>query len=176
MILSRPATIEELPAAYCYVDKFFGPGITPYEDVVAMQRKNNLFINIVTNVPSPATLHDVFGYFSLIPLTEEAHERIRTSAFYGKDMKAEHMPEQGRQASALYWGAIASKDHEAATLRGMFRAIAENSIPGVTPIYGRPVTEDGARLCGKLGFMPVTLEPDENGFQMFCKIAPLISR
>ena len=172
MLVSRPATMEELPAAYEYVDAILGPGITPYSFVQEMQAKNDLFINIITDTDAPAKLSDIFGYFSLIPLTAEAHQTIKTKVLWGRDIGPSHMPPKGERPSALYIGAVASRLKKPETLRAMFRKIDETCLP----LYARPATTDGFDLCKRLGFKPLQQVPNSEGYQMFAMRAPLMSR
>ena len=159
MIFTRSAREDELPAAYEFIDRLFGPGITPYGDVVAMQKHNPLFINIVTTVPNAATLADIFGYFSLVPLTEEAHALVAANRLHGSDMRPHHMPAPGERIAAIYMGAVAASERNDVVVRSWCKTLK----PHALPLYTRPVTDDGARLCAKLGYRPVADQPAPDG-------------
>lgn len=159
MIYVRPAAAEELPAAYEFVDAILGPGITPYPEVEKMQRHNPRFINIVTTAPRVARLEDIFGYFSLVPLTAGAHQLVHDNQLHGADMRPEHMPAQGEPVSALYLGAVAATDRNMLVLRSMFKAMAEYEVPH----YTRPISAIGFSIFERVGYVPVADHAAPNG-------------
>lgn len=162
MYIHKKAKIgAELSKAYAFIDDMFGPGITPFEDVERMQKKNPNFIHAIFNEKSG----DVVGYFSFVPLTKDAEEKMGLNELHGAELTTNDIQDPEKRPYGYYLGAVAALSNSESrfvTMRFLLAYLHDYVDPSL-PFYTRPITDDGHRLCLKKGFVPVVEAPDAQG-------------
>lgn len=109
---------------------------------------------------------EVFGFFNVIPLTEECSKQFENNAIREEEIHADDIlgPESMKFAQSIYIAGIAVKNRQtlkgkqcvAALMSGLCNRIRTLYDPAyLKKIYVNPTTFDGNRFTRKLGLEPV---------------------
>jgi len=156
----RSTTIEELPALHKYCLSIFGDQIS---DLSAMQswfeRNNNIFEILTRAEAGKAQSDDIEGYFSVLPLTDEAKKAIAKGIYSGATLPTEAITSADR-ASLIYVGGVAanSPDNSRKIMHSLMARI--DAFDSANVIYTRPVTQDGLRWVLKSHFTRLDGSPN----------------
>jgi predicted acylesterase/phospholipase RssA len=141
----RVVAKEELPALHAYCLSKFGGQISDLPTMIPWHERNPQIFEILTRKPAgSATMSDIEGYFSLLPLTEEARHAVNKGTYAGATLPPEAIATDD-SATALYIGGIAAN-----TSKGQVKAVFRlrerlRSFDSAKVIYTRPVTEHGLK-------------------------------
>jgi predicted acylesterase/phospholipase RssA len=151
----RVAAKEELPAVHAYCLSKFGDQISDLEAMVLWHERNTSIFEILTGAKTgKARPTDIEGYFSLLPLTDEARHGVNKGAYAGATLPPEGVTAD-ENATALYIGGAAANTRVGST-KVMLRLMARlQSFENVKVIYTRPITQDGLKWVKQSQFARV---------------------
>jgi hypothetical protein len=100
------------------------------------------------------------GTFSILPVTAEAASKLDTGDIKGIEIRGEHISPSLRNAAGAYISWVIAGEpakegnilEKAATLRLVNAHLEKLRKEGITVFFTRPFTDDGVRMCVKLGF------------------------
>ena len=156
----RAAAKEELPALHAYCLSKFGGQISDLPTMIPWYERNPQIFEILTRKPAgSATMSDIEGYFSLLPLTEEARRAVNIGTYAGATLPPEAIATD-ESATALYIGGIAAN-----TSKGQVKAVFRlrerlRGFDGAKVIYTRPITEHGLKWVRDAQFTRVDGKPE----------------
>src|SRR5258708_29772416 len=148
----RSTTIEELPALHEHCLSIFGDQISDLSTMQSWFERNNSIFEILTRAEDgKAELDDIEGYFSVLPLTDEAKKAIAKGIYSGATLPGEAITSVDK-TSLIYVGGVAanSPDNSRKIMHSLMARI--DAFDSASVIYTRPVTQAGLRWVLKSHF------------------------
>jgi hypothetical protein len=99
----------------------------------------------------------IVGYFSIIPLTNEATSLIKSYELLGTEFTTEHITKENEIPSSYYIGGVAAKGWRArgATVNYLKAKAFDLEDENARPMLTRPITKEGLKLADKYDFYPL---------------------
>ena len=128
--------------------------------MVLWHERNPSIFEVLTGAEAgKARPTDIEGYFSLLPLTDEARHAVNKGTYAGATLPAEAVTTD-EAASALYIGGAAANTRVGSTTV-MLRLMARlQSFDNAKVMYTRPVTQDGLKWVKQSQFARVDGHPE----------------
>ena len=178
----RPAKRSELKFVYDFSKEEIGGEMSPLPQMTHWYNKNRSIFWILIHTKSRkwGNVQKRVGYFSVMPLTENARKLIEREELNGLKFTTEHMVKKDEQPAAIYIGGIAAKRlpfrSRAILLTYLKEHMRRARERGVSLVYSRPVNEDGLRILLKNGFAPVADLPGNELNRIYKAIIPPVDR
>jgi hypothetical protein len=155
----RPIRRTELHSQLRLVRDLLGeaPPLRSVKDIYNANQKSIWLAERVATYRSGTRSFKVVGFFSLVPLNEEAVALLEEERLDGLRFNSEHICPPKQRPAGLYVGSIAVHGWRArGEILGYVRSrIDEAAESGIHLVYTRPITRDGLRLAKRHEFLPV---------------------
>lgn len=129
------------------------------KEVKKIYKTNNSVIQVQVSTKKflGYTFSRICGFFTLLPITDEARGLLEEEKLSGLRMTPDHVLKERSEPEYVYLGSIASKGFRARHdliqyVRGVVNQCFQQ---GVRAIYTRPTTQSGLRLAKRFDFEPV---------------------
>src|SRR5271155_554400 len=107
-LLCRPVTFEELPELHKYCLAKFGDQISDLSVMKLWFERNNGIFEILTRAaPGKAEQDKIEGYFSVLPLTDDARKAVAKGIYSGATLPPDSVTND-ESAGAIYVGGVAA--------------------------------------------------------------------
>lgn len=155
----RQVKRNDLNSAYSFCKKIFSGDFSSFNTSKRWFKKNkDMFWIVEQSIQrGPATVNEVRGFFSIIPLTYLGKEMLLEGDIDGSNFTKEHICATNESPAALYVGAVGAKGLRAkgVALGAITSEISNNLRNHNIEVYTTPRTKDGLRIAKKFGFEAV---------------------
>jgi hypothetical protein len=155
----RPIRRIELRSQLRLVRDLLGeaPPLRAIKDIYNANPNSIWLAERITTYRSGTRSLKVIGFFSLVPLNENAVVLLEEERLDGLRFNSEHICSPKQRPAGLYIGSIAVHGWRArGEILGYVRSrIDEAAESGIHLVYTRPITHDGLRLAKRHDFVPV---------------------
>jgi len=153
------AQIDDFKTMHEIALSFFGPAISDIARMSEWRRKNRRIFSVVkrVNVAPRQHVESIVGYFCVMPLREDAIEKLRRKEITGAEIEPQFILPDNKEPDGLYIGGVAGVDRRSrgSVLHFLLEHLRSFKKGRPLKVLARPVTPSGLRIVEQHGMRPV---------------------